>query len=142
MLFALVFVGCKDDDDPAPATITLSAGNTALEGKRGERIAVSLSLSASAGIQSLTVAVDGGSPEAVTVNAGQTSQTVNYDFGIPGAAELGKAFSLLFTLTDVDAKQTQTTVTVTTVALIDLPTTYEFTRNGSTTVSFPVRQTA
>ena len=133
---AFVFTGCDDDDDPQASTVTLSPTSSSLEGQRGNTIEISVNAAASAGIQSLTVSLDGGAEEAIPIAAGQTAQTVIYSFDIPGNASLGTAFALLFKLTDVESNIAQTTVSVNIIALIDIPATYEFSRDGVSTVSY------
>ena len=136
----LVFVtACGDDDvreveENGAITIAATAN---LESGRGTSVAIPVTINAAEGIQSLTVSAEGAADETLAVTAGETTvnATVNYD--IPADALFSSSIDLTFTATDAKAQTATTTVTVTTGALIEeLPTTYEFTRNGETTVSF------
>ena len=130
----LVFVtACGDDDvreveENGAITIAATAN---LESGRGTSVAIPVTINAAEGIQSLTVSAEGAADETLAVTAGETTvnATVNYD--IPADALFSSSIDLTFTATDAKAQTATTTVTVTTGALIEeLPTTYEFTRNG------------
>ena len=132
----LVFVSACDSNGPDPEPPGIGGTMLQVEGSRGTTVDVSLDLTAEAGITSLTVSVDGGSAEPVSITSGAMQQPVTYMFDIPAAALLGTTYSLLFTLTDEEGATSTTTAMVTTVKLIETPDTYEFTRNGESTVSY------
>ena len=135
LLLALVWTGCdSNDSDPIPPEVT---GPMRAEGPRGTDVDLTFDLTAEAGIQSLTVSVDGGAPEALTVTQGSVQQSFTYTFSIPGAATLGTEFDLMFTLTDEEGNTSEIDAVVTTAPVIATPpSTYEFTRNGQTSVSY------
>lgn len=132
--FIIFFSSCKKDD-PEPGNVSITTVATA-EGSRGESVDINLTLTADAGIQTLTVSVDGGTDENLSVTAGSTTEDVTYSFEIPANTTLNTAFSLLFSLTDAEGVNEETTVTLTTGAVISTPSTYAFERNGATTVSY------
>ncbi|HUF07681.1 MAG TPA: DUF4856 domain-containing protein [Rhodothermales bacterium] len=133
-LCAAITGGC-DSNSSDPDLPGIGGESLAVTGGRGTSTEIVLNLEAEAGIQSLTVAVNGGSPQPVQVNTGATEQVLTYEFAIPASSVLGTQYSLLFTLTDNDDEKSDITATVTTVRLIDTPETYSFTRNGESTVS-------
>ncbi|MEM1125967.1 MAG: DUF4856 domain-containing protein [Bacteroidota bacterium] len=138
LLLILLMVGvtaCDSGSDPSdPPGINGPA--LQLEGGRGTTVDVSLNLEAEAGLQSLSVSVNGGAAEAVSIQAGAEQQDVTYMFTIPADSRLGDAYALVFTLTDEDDVTSTITANVTTSKLIETPTTYTFTRNGQSTVNY------
>ncbi|GIV59856.1 MAG: hypothetical protein KatS3mg043_0945 [Rhodothermaceae bacterium] len=135
LLATAISLSACDSNDPGRPGID---GDTLqVEGGRGTDVQIPLTLRAEAGIQSLTVSVDGDTPQPVDVDAGATEQQLTYVFTIPASATLGTEFVLLFTLTDQAGAETQITARVVTGKLIETPETYTFTRNGASTVSFP-----
>lgn len=127
--------GCdsvNDDTDPP----NIGGETLEVEGGRGTAVEVPLSLRAEAGIQSLSVAVNGGTPEDVDVEVGAVEQDLAYSFEIPADAIVGTEYALLFTLTDQDGEASNISATVRTGTLIDAPETYQFTREGASTVSY------
>ncbi len=138
-LLAIFFVACDDDDDeePMPGNITLSASNTSLSAIRGNSVDASLSLNAEDGVQSLTVSVDGAAAESLSVTAGSTTQQVTYSYTVPADALLNTEYSLDFILTDASSQTASVSVKVIAApAITATPATYEFERNGETTVSY------
>ena len=131
-----VFATACDSNDPDPMPPGISGNVLQVEGARGTVVDISINLTAEAGIQSLTLSVDGGAAQTLTVNVGATQQAFTHSFEIPAASVLGTTFSLVFTLTDQDGATSMTTAMVTTGKVIDTPATYEFTRNGQSSVSF------
>lgn len=136
MGISLCFSGCKQEDDPQVAGPSLALGSPTYDGVRGESIEMSLTLEAAAGLQGLTVAVDGGNEASLPVNPGSNFQELTYTFDIPANATLGQVFSILFRLTDVQGNISEKTVSVSTRASLTAPTTYVFERNGQSTVFF------
>lgn len=124
--------GCDGSDPTEPPDI--SGNNLQFEGGRGSTVEVTLNLEADAGIESLSLSVDGAPSVDVAVNVGAKQQSVRHDFEIPAASTFGKEYRLVFTLTDRDGVTTNFTATVKTGKLIDTPPTYAFTRNGASTV--------
>ncbi|GJM29466.1 MAG: hypothetical protein DHS20C17_21010 [Cyclobacteriaceae bacterium] len=131
----VLFTACSDDE-PALQPPAITGNGIDVEAGRGVDVTIALSLNAPGGIQSLTATVDGGSPENIPVNTGDLTQNLNYDFSIPAESVLGDQFSLVFTLTDQGNERTTYQATVTTGKLIETPATYEFTRNGASSVSY------
>lgn len=131
LLLVFGLAACDSADPLGPPTL---GGQLQAETGRGTTADLTLSLDAEAGVQSLTVAVDGGTPEAIAVAAGATQAV--YSFEVPAEATVGTTFSLLFTVTDAEGQVSTETGTVTVGRLIDTPTTFAFTRNGTTTVSY------
>ncbi len=130
----LITAGCdSNDSDPEPPGI---GGTMQAEGGRGTDVDLTFDLMAEAGLQSLTLLVDGGAPETLAVDEGATRQTFTYTFSVPADATLGTMFALVFTLVDQDGGETDIAATVTTSKLIETPATYAFTRDGASTVSY------
>ncbi|MEX0601034.1 MAG: DUF4856 domain-containing protein, partial [Rhodothermales bacterium] len=134
-ILAIGLAAC-DSTGNDPAGPGIDGSDVAVEGGRGTTVAVPLSLSAEAGIQALTVSVDDGEPEDVPVNVGATSQEIDYAFEIPAASTVGTQYALEFTLVDASGVESTITATVVTGKLIEAPATYEFTRNGESSVSY------
>jgi len=132
----LFITSCDDGgNDTAPPAID---GTTLeVEAGRGTTATVAFTVTADAGIQSLTVSVDGSAPEDIQVQEGAGEAEIEYDFEVPAESTVGTEFLLVFTLTDQAGEQTEINATVTTGKLIEIPGTYEFFRNGETTVDFP-----
>ncbi|ARA94701.1 hypothetical protein AWN76_017105 [Rhodothermaceae bacterium RA] len=135
LLMIVGFSAC-DGTGNEPERPGIDGTTLQVEGGRGTDVEIPLTLRAEAGIQSLTVSVDGGTPESVPVEVGATEQELAYVFEIPAASVLGTTYALVFTLTDREGETSDITATVTTGKLIDTPETYEFTRNGASTVSY------
>jgi len=135
-LFALllILIGCdSNDDDPLPSAI---GGTATVEGGRGTDVIVSVSLRSEVGIQSLSVSANGGAAESLPVEAGTVNQAVDYPFSIPAEATVGTTYPFVFTLVDQDNVSTEFNAEVVVGNLIDAPSTYEFTREDVSTVSF------
>jgi hypothetical protein len=132
LLLSFGLVGCDSSDAPGDAPVI--GGQLQAEGGRGTTAALTLSLDAEAGVESLTVSVAGDEPAAVPVAAGATE--VDYYFAIPADATVGTTYDLRFTLTDTDGETSTSTATVTVGRLIETPATYAFTRGGESSVSY------
>lgn len=136
-LAALAFVSlvaCEDDDPLGSGN--LNATSALFEAPRGDTAIVSLSLSAEEGMKSLSLSVDGAAPEALAINTGANQQDLRYPFPIPANTTLNTEFDLAFVLTDNKDQTFTTEVKVNTSALISVPTTYAFMRDGQSTVSY------
>ena len=131
-----VFATACDSNNPDLDPPGINGAMLQVEGGRGTEVTISLNLTAEAGIQSLTLSVDGGAPQTLSVNVGANQQSFDHPFQIPAEATLGTTFSLVFTLTDQDGVTSMITAMVTTGKVIDTPATYEFTRNGQTSVFY------
>ncbi len=134
-----MIVSCNNDDDgPAqPGNLTITADNSAPSAPRGESVEMQLNIIAENGIKSLTVTVDGGNAEALTVPVGTNEGTVFYTFEIPADALLDTQYNLEFLATDQEARTSKLNLAVTVAPLIsEVPAAYNFTRNGQTTVSY------
>ncbi len=129
-------LGACDTTNSDPEGPGIHGADLEVEGGRGTTVELPLDLTAEAGIQALTVSVDGAAPEDVPVSVGATEQELDYTFEIPAASVLGTQHALLFTLVDRDGVESTISATVTTGKLIDAPETYEFTRNGESSVSY------
>ena len=134
----LVFTACDDDDAIVPDGTIFFTSNTAnASSGRGTTIDIPVAISAEEGIQSLTVSVGGGTSETITTTSGQTTVNATYSYTIPDNALFDSSIDVVFTARDAISQTAESTVTVTTGKLIEgIPATYEFTRNGATTVSF------
>ncbi len=141
-LIAMVtFVACGDDNDDRPMVesenaLSLTATTTNFERGRGTTVNVPVSVLADAGIKSVTVSVDGAAAETLSTTAGTTTENVSYDFTIPASSLFNTEYQLAFVVTDADDKTATSEVFVNTGALIEIPSTYDFLRDGSTTVSY------
>ncbi len=135
-LLALFTLACSDDDGEGIDPPGITSGDMQVEAGRGTEAAINLALNAPSGIESLSVSVDGGTAEDIPVNTGATTQSVTYNYTIPAASTLGEQFTLAFTLTDQGSQTTNYTATVTTGKLIETPATYEFTRDGASSVFY------
>ena len=135
---SIFFIGfsCSEDDSAGIQSPAISSSNMEVESGRGTDAQVSLSLNAPAGIQSLTVSIDGGADQDIQVTSGSTSETVTYNFSVPAGSILGDQYVLVFALTDQGNETTTINVTVTTGKLIETPATYEFTRDGASSVYY------
>ena len=131
-----MLLACSDDDEAGVQPPAITSSSMEVASGRGTNAQLSLSLNAPAGIESLSVIVDGGNAQDITVNAGSTSQSLDYQFSIPANAVLGDQYSLLFTLVDQGNQSTTYNAIVTTGKLIETPATYEFVRDGATSVYY------
>ena len=140
LAFAIIlFTACGDDDVTEPevrGTIAVSSSSTSFESGRGTSVEIPISVNAEEGIKALTASVDGGAAQDLAVTAGQTTVNANLNYDIPADALFGSSVDVKITATDALDQTSETTVTVNTGALIETPSTYEFTRNGETTVAF------
>lgn len=139
LLVIFVFTACDDDEVIVTpnGSISFTSTTTNVSSGRGTSLDIPVSISAEEGIQSLTVAIDGGAAETISTTSGQTTVNTTYSYTIPANALFDSSVEVVFTATDAIAQTVESTVTVTTGKLIEgIPTTYEFTRNGETTVSF------
>lgn len=139
VLTLLLFIGvfslsCDNNNNPDAPDITGS--DLQFEAPRGTTVDITFTLTADAGIKSLSLSVDGGAAETLTVTAGAKEQAITYTYTVPGAAILGTEFNLVFTLTDEADETTTITAMVTASKLIETPDTYEFTRDGQSSVFF------
>jgi len=139
LVLMLVFVSaCGDEDVRQPeedGVVTVAA--TSVESGRGTSVDIPVSINAEEGIQSLTVSVDGEAAQTLAVTAGEKTINATATYEIPADALYNSSVDLLFTATDAKAQTATATATVTTGKLIaETPATYEFTRNGETTVSY------
>ncbi len=141
LLLTLTIVACGNEDNPRPEieptknlSITLSTTN--YEAGRGIVVPIPMVIKADAGIKSLTVAINDNTAATISTNPGTTAEEVTYDFTIPSNSLFNTVHTLDFVVTDNDDKTATTSVTVNTGALIEIPATYEFLRNGETTVSY------
>lgn len=128
-------MGCSDDDSNVAAP-QISVSSINVESGRGTLAELSMSLNAPAGIASLSVTTDGGAAEDIPVSSGATIQDVTYNFSIPEESVLGDEFLLDFSLTDQTSEVTTFQATVTTGKLIETPATYEFLREGTSSVYY------
>ena len=130
----LILIGCdSNDDDPQPSAI---GGTETVEGGRGTDVTVSVSLRSEVGIQSLSVSVNGGTAESLPITPGNVNQAVDYPFSIPSDATVGTTYPFVFTMVDQDGVSTDFNAEVVVGNLIDPPSTYEFTREEASTVSY------
>ena len=135
-MFLLASCSNNDDDQPTPASVEVSISG-AFEGIRGTTVTVPVMVSASSVVQSITVTVDGGSSEALSVPAGSKSPSASFEFAIPGDAILATQYELVFSATDEDGNRGEAGTTINVApAIATLPTSYDFTRDGSSTVSY------
>ena len=132
----LVFMSSCDTSDPDPGPPSIG-GTIEVEGGRGTDVEVGISLRAEKGIKSLSVSVEGGAPQALTVNAGAVNQAVSFPFSIPANATVGTTYSMMFTMIDQEDESKEFDAMVIVGNLIDAPETYAFTREEESTVSFP-----
>lgn len=138
---AMFFItSCGDDDAREPeldGMITLATSSTSFESGRGTSVDIPITIDAEEGIQTLTAAVEGAAAQNLAVTAGQTTVNATLTYDIPANALFGSSVDLLIIATDAKGQKSESTVTVTTGKLIaEIPTSYEFTRNGETTVSY------
>lgn len=125
----------KDPEPPTPGTVNLTSTSAVFEESRGNTVDIPVTVRAEDGIKSLTVAIDRGTAESLSVTAGTTETNVTYSFNIPANSVLNTPYVLTFTLTDSRDQTSVLEITVNTKAVIEVPTTYEFTREGNSTVS-------
>lgn len=134
-----LITACGDDTTVVEpdGRISLSASSANIESGRGTSVDVPVSITAEEGIKALSVSIDGGAVETINTTAGQTIVNAIYSYAIPEDALFNSSVELAFTATDAIDQAAETKVTVTTGKLIaETPITYEFTRNGETTVSY------
>ena len=139
ILGLFTFSACdnNDDDEPTLPTNVEVTISGSFEGIRGTTITIPVTISASSAIQSLMVSVDGGQNESIAVPSGSNNPSVSYDFEIPGDATLDKQFALVFTATDQNNNTGTSNIAVDVAPVIaTLPTSYDFSRDGATTVSY------
>lgn len=136
----VLFTACGDDNvtEPIPSTgtIVLSSSSDSFESGRGTSVDIPISINAEEGIKSLAVSLDGGTSQNLPITVGQTTVNTSITYTIPADALFGSSAELTVIATDALDQTSETIVTVTTGNLIEVPTTYEFIRNGETTVSF------
>ncbi len=145
---ATVLISCDSDDDaPVVDAPTISFTESNVDQKPGETATLEVSYNAPGGIKSLNVSIDGGTVQEVPVTNGATGESVNVTFDIPlekegGKSTWGTVFSFEFTITDNQATPKTGTGTATVTAQftptspMTAPSTYSFTRNSQTTVSY------
>ena len=139
LLVVLLFTACNKDKEVIKpnGTIAFTSTTTDISSGRGTSVEIPVTISAEEGIQSLTVAVDGAAAETINTTSGQTTINTTYSYTIPENALYNSSVEVVFTATDAISQTTESTVTVRTGKLIEgIPATYEFTRNGETTVSY------
>ncbi|MFK7847499.1 MAG: DUF4856 domain-containing protein [Rhodothermales bacterium] len=124
-----------DSNDVAPEPPGIDGAMLEAEGGRGTTVSIPLTLSAEAGIQSLTV-IEDGIGAILGIGQGMTETTYTHDFAIPADATLGTVYTLDFLITDVEGVSSTVSAMVTVGKLIDTPATYAFTRAGTSTVSY------
>jgi len=135
--FALFFIGCDDDPDPTPpeGSIAISSVQSSYDGIRGNTVPVTFQVSAEDGIASVVVTIADEISEMVV--SGSTSFDGSVDFVIPADAVLNTEYPITIDVTDTDGDQAFEDSRVIASALITTtPSTYEFVRDGQTTVSF------
>lgn len=115
------FIACNDDDDPSFDPPSIQVVNTNLEQRAGESIAVTASVFADAGIESVAASVDGGTAQDITGSlSGQKSGIATFNFSVPDDAAEGETFAISFTVTDEEGEIASTT-TPTTVTVAEEP---------------------
>ena len=135
-LFALLILlvsSCDSNDPEAPG---ITSADLLLEAARGTSVDAVFTLRAEEGIKSLSLSIDGGEAQVLQVTSGASEQEFTYTFTVPASATLGTQFMLMFTLTDQEDATSEVSVLVTTTRLIETPDTYEFFRNGESSVFF------
>lgn len=136
MFGALMFiVSCGSDDEPVSGP-SIDGGTLTAESGRGTTVSLSFTANAAAGIQSVTFSVNGAADQSIAVTAGSNEEMITQAFTIPGEATLGAVFTVVFTVTDQGGETSTINGTITVSKLIDTPATYEFTRDGASTVSY------
>jgi len=137
-LILVLGTACSDKDTRESAIDSVIAINTAsIESGRGTSVEIPVSINAAEGIQSLTVSVDGAAAQNLAVTTGETVVNATATYDIPADALFNSSVDLVFTATDAKAQTaTATAVVITGKLITETPTTYEFTRNEETTVSY------
>jgi len=135
----LVFAtSCNDDNErevEMNGVITVSA--TDVESGRGTSVDIPVSINAEEGIQSLVVSAEGAADQTLAITPGENTVNATVTYEIPADALFNSSVDLTFTATDAKSQSATATAVVTTGKLIaETPATYEFTRNGETTVSY------
>ncbi|MEO1515022.1 MAG: DUF4856 domain-containing protein [Bacteroidota bacterium] len=134
-----IFVSaCGDDDEaPTPGTISLTPASASYEGVRGTDVELKVTASAEDGIKSLVAKPEVGNERTYTIADGTTTSEIDFTFSIPGDATLGTSYNVTFELTDDNDQTSSLDVGIAaSKLLVTDPATYDFQRNGSTTVSF------
>ncbi|MBX2946711.1 MAG: hypothetical protein KF725_12830 [Cyclobacteriaceae bacterium] len=110
-MLTVVVISCGDDEEPEtlPPVLNFSGGNAA-NVERNASVTIGLSLTAQAGIKSLTV---NGTPVA-GVTVGSTTQTLDYQYTVASTAAFGP-LPLEFALTDNKDRIASSTFTVTVI---------------------------
>ena len=93
---------CSEDDDtapPEPPNLNFQSGSANEERQPGNALDVTISLSASEGLKSLQVDLDGTAMETVDYTSGNIN-TYNLVHEVPVATPFGTVFEFDFTLTD------------------------------------------
>lgn len=93
---------CSDDEDtapPEPPNLGFQSGSANEERQPGNELDVTVSLSASEGLKTLQVDLDGSSFETVDFTSGNID-TYNLVFEVPVTTSSGTVFEFKFTLTD------------------------------------------
>lgn len=130
----LTFGACKDNDDNDTLSLDVSETVAAV---RANTVSVTITGVAESGVRSLTATPAGESSQELPVTAGAQEIQTSFTYTIPADARLSDTYDITFELTDA-ASQTTTAVTTVTVEpiLTAAPASYNFERNGSTTVSY------
>ena len=138
LIFACLALSCDKDEDPViPGHISLTPSISAFEGYRGSEVTISVEATAENGIASLSATPESGARKSFSVPADATTFTANVTFPIPGNALLGTSYKIDFEITDQDGDMSDLQVTVNTVAILPTaPSTYDFSRDGNSTVSY------
>ena len=137
-LCLLLFISsCGDDDPVLPGNLTITPSSASFSGVRGTSVDVSATVNADDGIQSVKATPSVGSEQTYTIPADATTFTATYTFDVPADAILNTEYSVTFEVVDKDGDSQTSDATVVAAALLSSnPTTYEFTRDGASTVSY------
>ncbi len=123
--------------DPTPPEI--QSDMLQVEGGRGTRVTIPLTLQAEAGVKSLVITDHEGAETQIDITAAGIINGVfsyTYAFDIPPESTVGTEYNLTFTVTDENDGTSSVLAVVTTGNLIEAPATYDFERQGQTTVSY------
>jgi len=135
--FVLIFMSCGKDDPINPRNLTVTPSTANLSGVRGTNVDVTAIINADDGIQSVKASTSQGEEEIFTISADATTFTATHPFTIPANAVMNTTYTVTFEVVDKDGDRESSDVIVTAGPLLTAtPNTYEFTRNGATTVSY------
>ena len=135
IIFLLAFASCGDqenDDETLSLDVTESVAAV-----RANTVTVNITGMTESGASTLTATPIGEIAQSITIEEGANDINATFTFTVPADAKLSDSYFIDFELTDeADRKVTATTAVAVDPLLAVAPSSYDFDRDGNTTISF------